>query len=68
MAIKNPNEKNTKAEILAAFNELLSQKKTLELQLSGAKQPEVECNGKSTPTAEIKINSALKLRKLGRKK
>ncbi|AFZ15348.1 hypothetical protein Cri9333_4568 [Crinalium epipsammum PCC 9333] len=56
MAIKNPNEKNTKAEILAAFNELLSQKKTLELQLSGAKQPEVERNGKPTP--EIKMNSA----------
>jgi chaperonin cofactor prefoldin len=58
MAIKKPNDKNTKAEILAAFNELLSEKKTLELQLSGAKQPEVERNGKSTPTPEIQMNSA----------
>jgi hypothetical protein len=33
MAIRRPSDKNTKAEILSAFDELLKQKKTLELQM-----------------------------------
>ena len=34
MATKRPTEKNTKAEILTAFNDLLKEKKALEAQLA----------------------------------
>jgi len=52
--VKKPNEKNTKAEILAAFNELLQEKKTVESQLAGAKLVEPARNQKPTSAPEIK--------------
>lgn len=48
MAIKRPTERNTKPEILAAFDELLNEKKALETKLSQRPaSPPVESNGKS---------------------
>lgn len=49
--IKRPSEKNTKAEILTAFDELLKEKKALELQLMqgvSEKQSKPGLNGKSS--------------------
>lgn len=48
MVIKRPTEKNTKTEILSAFEELLKEKKALELQLLAA-PAEAPRNGKSLP-------------------
>lgn len=64
MATKRPNEKNTKAEILEAFNELLQEKKDLEAKMN--QKPEVKLaevrpvngNGKATTTAEVIIKPA----------
>jgi hypothetical protein len=47
---KRPSEKNTKAEILTAFDELLKEKKALETMMQGVN--EVRTNGKQL-TAEI---------------
>lgn len=58
MAIKRPNEKSTKAEILTAFDELLKEKKELETQLMQKPEPKTtqpSGNGKSTSTAEVPI-------------
>ena len=60
MAIKRPNEKNTKAEILSAFDELLQEKKELEVKMN--QKPEIKStetrngngNGKSTTEVVIK--------------
>jgi hypothetical protein len=49
MAVKRPSEKNTKAEILTAFNDLWKEKKELEAQFQAAKQSELKANAKSTP-------------------
>jgi DNA repair exonuclease SbcCD ATPase subunit len=53
MVIKRPSEKNTKSEILSAFDELLKEKKALEAQLI-AKPPEPRSepprNGKTPPS------------------
>lgn len=49
--VKRPSDKNTKAEILTAFDELLKEKKALESQLMqgvSEKQPEPRLNGKSS--------------------
>lgn len=57
MATKRPNEKNTKAEILEAFNQLLEEKKELETKMN--QKPETKPteprngNGKSTPATEL---------------
>ncbi|MFB2972922.1 hypothetical protein ACE1CD_28510 [Aerosakkonema sp. BLCC-F183] len=60
MPTKRPNEKNTKAEILEAFNELLQEKKELETKMN--QKPETKTtevrngngNGKSTTEVPIK--------------
>ncbi|MBD2183901.1 hypothetical protein H6S82_21520 [Planktothrix sp. FACHB-1355] len=60
MPTKRPNEKNTKAEILEAFNELLQEKKELETKMN--QKPEIKPtevrngngNGKSTTEVPIK--------------
>ncbi|MFB2921579.1 hypothetical protein [Aerosakkonema funiforme] len=60
MPTKRPNEKNTKAEILEAFNELLQEKKELETKMN--QKPEIKTtevrngngNGKSTTEVPIK--------------
>jgi hypothetical protein len=65
MATKRPTEKNTKAEILTAFKELLQEKKELEAQMT--QKPEVKTieqrngngNGKSAPertVSPVKLN------------
>lgn len=46
MATKRPSEKNTKAEILAAFDELLKEKKALETE---TKEPKPEPKPKTPP-------------------
>lgn len=61
MAMKRPSDRNTKTEILSAFEDLLQEKKALEMQLAAAKQlatqqlatqpPELPRNGKSAPIA-----------------
>ncbi|MCL1468505.1 hypothetical protein [Argonema galeatum] len=59
MTIKRPNDKNTKAEILTAFDELLKEKKELETQLMQKPEPKTTQpidNGKSTTsTAGVPI-------------
>lgn len=66
MPMKRPTEKNTKSEILSAFDQLLKEKQALEVQLA-TKPPESPRNGKisvpeaapvvqSTPTAEVIAN------------
>lgn len=59
MAVRKPNEKNTKAEILTAFNQLLDEKKTIESQLAQlAKEPKQVIEVK--PATETKsMNSTL---------
>jgi hypothetical protein len=59
MAIRRPSDKNTKAEILSAFDDLLKQKKTLELQLETqlaqkpiAPTPTPPSNGKAAVLAK----------------
>jgi hypothetical protein len=55
MAIKRPTEKNTKTEILSAFDELLKEKKALETQLiakPAEPRSEPPRNGKTPPTPE----------------
>lgn len=47
---KRPSEKNTKTEILTAFDELLKEKKAIEAMMQGVN--EVRTNGKQ-PTAEV---------------
>jgi len=59
--VKRPSEKNTKAEILTAFDELLKEKKTLESQLVqgvNEKQPELRSNGKQSSVSEVMTKSA----------
>lgn len=51
MAIKRPTDRNTKTEILLAFDELLKEKKALETQLA-AKPVENPRNGKAAPIPE----------------
>ncbi len=61
MAIKRPNEKNTKAEILEAFNQLLQEKKELEVKMNQKPEPKTteprnsngNGNGKSTSATEL---------------
>jgi hypothetical protein len=57
MPIKRPTEKNTKSEILTAFDELAKEKKALEAQLLLGKELEQPRNGKSAPSPEITVNS-----------
>ncbi|XWK87783.1 MAG: hypothetical protein U7127_26935 [Phormidium sp.] len=59
MAVRKPNEKNTKAEILTAFNQLLEEKKAIESQLAQlAKEPKQVIEVK--PATETKsMNSTL---------
>lgn len=55
MAVKRPTEKNTKTEILSAFEELLKEKKVLEAQLLAqpvAPALEPKSNGKTPPLPE----------------
>jgi hypothetical protein len=52
MSTKRPSEKSTKTEILSAFDQLLQEKKSLEVQLAIAHQPEPPRNGK-TATIEL---------------
>lgn len=51
MTTKRPSQRSTKTEILAAFDDLLGQKKELEAQLKSAKQtpPKPEQNGHTKP-------------------
>lgn len=49
MAVKRPSEKNTKAEILTAFNDLWKEKKELEAQFQAAKQAESKTSAKKPP-------------------
>lgn len=56
MVTKRPTEKNTKNEILAAFDELLKQKKSLEIQLlekPTETRPEARSNGKAPPAPPV---------------
>ena len=58
---KKPNQRNTKAEILDAFNDLLKQNKELESQLKDAKKQPKNIAAPSQKTAQgatEKINSA----------
>lgn len=58
MVMKRPTEKNTKSEILSAFDELLKEKKSLEVQLrekSVAPPPAPPSNGKTPPIPEPTI-------------
>ncbi|MEO1299828.1 MAG: hypothetical protein AAFW75_29475 [Cyanobacteria bacterium J06636_16] len=60
MANKRLNTKNTKAEILAAYNEIANEKKALEMQLvatqTTASQPLNRQNGKSaTPIMNTQV-------------
>lgn len=64
MPVKRPNEKNTKAEILEAFNELMQEKKELEVKMN--QKPEVKSvevrnvngNGNSKSTTETQLKPA----------
>ncbi|WP_088889043.1 hypothetical protein [Leptolyngbya ohadii] len=56
MVVKRPTEKNTKTEILTAFDELLKEKKALEAQLlaAPAEPPtEIRSNGKTPPPVPL---------------
>lgn len=58
MVAKRPTEKNTKTQILSAFDELLEEKKALEVQL--LKKPadrEVQTNGKTSPAPEAEAGA-----------
>lgn len=58
MVIRRPSEKNTKTEILSAFDELLKEKKALEAQLL-AKPVEPPRNGKTPPVPEPSAPAAV---------
>jgi DNA repair exonuclease SbcCD ATPase subunit len=61
MPSRRPSEKNTKNEILSAFDELLREKKALEAQLAAKPPqlpPEPPRNGKSAPEPEPIANPA----------
>lgn len=64
MAVRKPNEKNTKAEILTAFNQLLEEKKAIESQLTQLAKERKSSEEKQVieikPVEEIKtMNSTL---------
>ncbi|NET39311.1 MAG: DUF4337 domain-containing protein [Cyanothece sp. SIO1E1] len=54
--VRKPNQRNTKTEILDAFNELLQENKTLKTQLTETKKSKrPESNGSSDPLPEPKV-------------
>lgn len=57
--VKRPSEKNTKAEILTAFDELLKEKKALEVQVVQKEEKSVNGrNGKHTSEQDLIVNPA----------
>ena len=67
MATKRPTDKNTKAEILTAYNELMKEKKELEVQMT--QKPETPTaprngNGTSKTNTEAIIKPVLKQQKM----
>ncbi len=56
MAIKRPTEKNTKTEILSAFDELLKEKKSLEVQLAAKPIEPPLLNGNTVSIPEVEVN------------
>lgn len=65
MATKRPNEKNTKAEILTAFNELLKENKELEAQIMQKPEtPTAPRNGNSKSSSEVIIKPVPKQQKM----